>query len=118
MRWDADEQWSWELLDGRSDGVKFSIEFSQIMGIERDDSGGAIVTLLDGRTYRLDDSNDVDEDNKGIFVGPLRDPSMATDEPSWRYVSWEQFREIRFQHPAVDSVEAADVGPGSPGRRP
>ena len=60
IRWDADEEWSRELLDGRSQGVAFSIEFANV---ERDESRGAHVTLLDGRSFHLTRGNDVDEDN-------------------------------------------------------
>ncbi|MGI9627847.1 MAG: hypothetical protein ACR2QM_13505, partial [Longimicrobiales bacterium] len=68
IRWDADEEWSWEFLDGTSEGVGFKIEFGQISRIERGEAFGADVTLVDGRSYTLEDSNDVSWDNKGIFV--------------------------------------------------
>ena len=114
VRWDADEQWSWELLNGRSEGVDFTIEFSQILGIERDDPSGASVTLLDGRIFRLDGSNDVDWDNKGIFIEPLPDDPLArAAESPWRFVSWDEFREVRFQHP-VDHSEDEGAGRSGP----
>lgn len=96
IRWDADEESSWELLDGRSKGVLFKIEFSNIDQIVRSDVSGAHVTLVDGRTFELDDSNDVDWDNKGILVAVDAIGEELTSPPTWRYVSWEEFREIRF----------------------
>ena len=104
IRWDADEEWSWELLNGRSDDVDFQIEFGNIEHIEANEDGGARVTLLDGRSFELDGSNDVSADNKGIFVFPPSDeiPEAERDSerPAWRYISWEDFREARFQHPS------------------
>ena len=103
IRWDADEEWSWELLNGRSDDVDFQIEFGNIEHIEANEDGGARVTLLDGRSFELDGSNDVSADNKGIFVFPPSDeiPEAERDSerPAWRYISWEDFREVRFRHP-------------------
>ena len=59
IRWDADEAASWEFLNGRADDVVFTIEFGYVSRIERGQAFGARVTLLDGRTFELDDSNDV-----------------------------------------------------------
>lgn len=120
IRWDADEEWSWELLQGSSDDVEFSIEFGNIAHIEREESEGARVTLHDGRSFHLTSGNDIDHDNRGIFIFPVTAGGAAdggrTDgaaagqadgaaagqtEPEWRYVAWEDFREVRF-HPTDD----------------
>ena len=103
IRWDADEAASWEMLNGRADDVVFTIEFGNVSRIERGEAFGAKVTLLDGRTFELDDSNDVDWDNKGILVAP-RGPngSARPDESRWRVVEWAEFREIRFRHVTKD----------------
>ena len=113
VRWDADEHWSWELLNGSSEGVAFTIEFGQIEQIERADSSGAIVTLLDGRTFHLEGSNDVDENNKGIFVEPTGGKAAEVEgaeetesELGWRYVEWVDFRQVRFEHPSEAMIEA------------
>ena len=71
IRWDADEAGSWEFLNGRNeDGVVFTIEFGFLSRIERREAWGSLVTLLDGRSFELEDSNDVDWDNKGILIAP------------------------------------------------
>lgn len=107
IRWDADEGASWELLNGRTEVAAFAIELSQVARIERGEAFGAIVTLVDGRSFALDHSNDVDWDNKGILVAPEdADPAVAS---SWRLVSWEDFREVRF------GLDAA-AGEREPGR--
>ena len=69
IRWDNDEEYTWEMLDGEiRDGVALDIEFGAIRSIERVGYDHSRVTLKDGRTFELGDSNDVDEDNKGLYV--------------------------------------------------
>ena len=104
IRWDADEEWSWELLQGSSNDVEFSIEFGNVTHIAREESDGARVTLRDGRSYHLTGGNDVDRDNRGIFIFSAVDSTEANrGDPEWRYVAWEDFREVRFH--AVDAEE-------------
>ncbi len=104
IRWDADEAGSWELLNGREDDVIFTIEFSYVSRIVRGEVFGATVTLLDGRSFELDDSNDVDWNNKGILIAPqAATRSGGPDESRWRVVPWDQFKEVRFRHdPALE----------------
>ncbi len=109
IRWDADESESWEFLNGRTADAVFTIEFGQVSRIERGEAFGAKVTLLDGRTFELDDSNDVDWDNKGILIAPIgTDGGSDTDGSRWRVIPWDDFREVRFSHDTV-------VGGQSPG---
>ena len=98
IRWDADEAATWEMLDGLADDVAFTIEFANVSRIERGEVFGARVTLLDGRTFELDDSNDVDWDNKGILIA-LEGASggSGADGSRWRVVTWDEFREVRFR---------------------
>lgn len=117
IRWDGDEEFSWELLDGRDGHLTFDVEFGQIASIERirevsigltigptgadvenDRTEWARVTLLDGRVLDLDGSNDVDDSNKGIFV--LEEGSGASpddEEALWVMVRWDDFRAVRFE---------------------
>ena len=57
------------------------------------------MTLLDGRSFDLDDSNDVDWDNKGILV-LVEAEGTAGQEPDgeWRFIDWDDFLEVRFDH--------------------
>ena len=99
IRWDADEAGSWEFLNGLEENVVFTIEFGYVSRIERGEAFGATVTLLDGRSFELDDSNDVDWDNKGILIAPQL--SIAAADPGaarWRVIPWDEFREVRFRH--------------------
>ena len=99
IRWDADEESSWESLNGRADDVIFAIEFGMVSRITRGEVFGATVTLLDGRTFELDDSNDVNWDNKGILITPeVPNSGGASDGSVWRLVTWDQFKEVRFRH--------------------
>lgn len=113
IRWDADEEWTWEHLDGSSDNVEFDVEFANIASIERNGDEGARVTLRDGRSYELSGSNDVDTGNRGIFVFLEAAPAAGdrngggTDAPGdrgeWRHVAWEDFREAHFRRPPAGS---------------
>jgi len=96
IRWDADEEYSWEILNGEDRDIVYDVEFGNIRTIERDSSRSALVTLLDGRVLELEGSDDVDEDNKGIFI-QVDDSSRARDG-GWVLVDWHDFREIRFEH--------------------
>ena len=117
IRWDGDEEYSWELLDGWDGGVSFDIEFAHIATIEKyigqnvtvnvGPTGvsvshpvkeGAQVTLRDGRVFELFDSNDVDESNNGVFVLEAGSGSSPDDlEAEWVMVKWEDFRTLRFE---------------------
>lgn len=85
VRWDVDEESTWELLNGQLDGIQFHVELSQVLAI-RKFRYGAKVDLLDGRSFYLSGSNDVKWSNKGIEV--RSDGSVY--EVAWR--DFEQFR--------------------------
>jgi hypothetical protein len=91
IRWDDDEEYTWEMLNGEAGGVDFNIQFGQIRSIEHRSQRGATVTLLDGRVFHLPDSNDVDDGNRGIYVSDA--PGDVTG------VDWSDFEEIRFHRP-------------------
>jgi len=117
IRWDGDEEYSWELLDGLDGDLRFDVEFGQIASIERHlgasasltlsptgldvettRTDGSRVTLRDGRILELDGSNDVDDTNHGIFVleeGSGRSPD--DEEAEWVMVRWVDFRVVRFE---------------------
>jgi len=88
IRWDNDEEYTWEILDGNSRDIEFNIEFGKIKQISKKSYRGAEVTLWDGRTFDLRDSNDVDDDNKGIFV--------TLDDGDDVLVEWEDFARVEF----------------------
>jgi len=90
IMWDADETYTWELLDGKMDDVDFSIEFGNIKSIDKTSRRGSEVTLKDGRKLRLRDSNDIDDGNKGVIV---RTNDDRDDEVM---IDWDDFESIRL----------------------
>lgn len=82
--WDADEAYTWEMLRGQVHGVDFHVEFGNVERIEKSDRG-ALVTLVDGRTFELSGSNDVDRGNRGITI--------HTDGREYE-VEWRDFAEV------------------------
>ncbi|MBN2184945.1 MAG: hypothetical protein JW746_06420 [Candidatus Krumholzibacteriota bacterium] len=89
IRWDSDEEYTWEYIDGDYHDIDMDIEFSNIAEIEKSGSRSSIVTLWDGRSFRLRGSNDVDDDNKGIFI------EMENGDDSEIY--WDDFEKVTFK---------------------
>ncbi len=92
IRWDNDEEAAWEVLDGRSDSVDFAIDFGLVRQIVRSGTGSARVSLADGRTFELEGTTDIGEENRGIFV--------ATDAGETVLVRWRDFISATFEEGA------------------
>lgn len=90
IRWDNDEEYSWEMLNGSYGRIDFQIEFAFIRSIEKISRRGSEVTLSDGRVFRLRGSNDVDGDNKGVYV-------ILADGDEVR-VDWDDFASVAFSN--------------------
>ncbi|MBU8921492.1 MAG: hypothetical protein KOO63_06710 [Bacteroidales bacterium] len=88
IRWDDDEEYDWELIDGNYRDIEFNVEFRNIAEIHKKGSRSAIIILMDGRTFRLRGSNDVDEDNKGIYI--------ETGNGEEEEIYWEDFEKVVF----------------------
>ncbi len=88
IRWDNDEEYTWEILDGDYHDIEFDIEFGYIKEIAKRSYRSSDVTVLDGRSFRLRGSNDVDEDNKGVYV--------TLDNGEEVEVDWEDFEKVEF----------------------
>jgi hypothetical protein len=98
IRWDNDEQYAWELLDGRIDGVELAIEMGHVRSVERVVGEGLAgeeaetesrVTLSDGRVLTLGDDRDVSEGNRGVFVDP--------GDGETHFVAWHDFVRADFE---------------------
>ena len=89
IRWDDDEEYTWEILDGDYRGAAFDIEFGLIKSIEKNSTRTALITVWDGRSFRLRGSNDVDDENKGIFI------TLANGEIE--EIGWDEFEKVEFQ---------------------
>lgn len=88
VRWDDDEAFSWEILNGSERGVELHVELGNVASIERGDGRGAIVELRDGRRFALTGSNDVESGNRGISI---------FDGRVHHEVDWEDFESVRFE---------------------
>jgi hypothetical protein len=86
IRWDNDEEYGWELLNGRVGNRIYAIELAHVREISRRSTRSSDVTLHDGRMLQLDGSNDVGQGNKGIVV--------EMDDGSARFVDWSAIRDL------------------------
>lgn len=86
--WDDDEEYTWELLNGEDRDLEFEIEFGLIKEIRKNSYRSATVVLKDGREFRLRGSNDVDEDNNGIFV--------EMDDGGDVIIDWDEFDRLEL----------------------
>jgi hypothetical protein len=84
--WDNDEEYSWEHLNGEYKSMEMDIPFSAISMIEKDSRRGSVVTLRNGDSYVLTGSNDVDDDNRGIFV--------VSDNGDVEEIDWYDFEKL------------------------
>jgi hypothetical protein len=100
--WDNDERLSTDKLDGDNADGDVAIKFSDIAMIEK--SGrGSDVRLKSGRTLFLDNSNDVNDGNRGVLV--------VVPEIGVIKFSWKAFRNVSFMAspssgPSYDSFKA------------
>lgn len=91
IQWDQDEGLSTDALDGETRDADMSIPFGNVRTIERHSSRSSRVVLTDGREMILEGSNDVDDDNRGIFVDDVRFGRVL--------VTWDAFDRAEFSVP-------------------
>ncbi len=96
IQWDKEECLATDLLEGENQDGNLKIEMGKIKTIERHGKNSSAVRLRDGRQVVMRGSNDVDSDNRGIFVDDARYGRVL--------VSWEAFEKLDF--------EESDSGPG------
>ncbi len=89
IRWDDDEEYTWEVIDTEFRDVEMDIELGYISTIRRKGCCSAIITLWDGHEFKVKGSNDVDDENKGIFV--------ILDSGEEIEVDWEDFDYVEFK---------------------
>ncbi len=65
---DLDEEYTFELLNGEDDDVKFIIPFSNIKEITPRGSYSANIVLKDGSKLNLEDGQDVSDKNLGMLI--------------------------------------------------
>ncbi|HXT21970.1 MAG TPA: hypothetical protein VN923_14560, partial [Thermoanaerobaculia bacterium] len=106
VQWDQEECVGSDELDGETrDGDDVSLKMGTIRAIERRGSGSSTVTLSDGRRLVLSDTNDVDDDNRGIYV---EDPRYGRV-----LIEWRAFERVDFK----DGGSGPGYGAFKPGAR-
>jgi hypothetical protein len=85
IHFDLDASESWELLEGTSGGLSYSIPFARVASLERRDSV-AIVTLVGGGELRLDDDPSAVQQPVGVVV--------VSDGGGETFVPWRELRRI------------------------
>ncbi len=88
IMWDAEECISSDILDGEAQEGDFEIEFGNIHSIERRSSSSSIVVLKDGREFILRGTNDVNDENRGIYVEDKRYGKVT--------ISWDDFEKVTY----------------------
>ena len=86
---DLDEEWTWEMLDGSSNEIDYTVPFAMVASIEPAGRSGCVVRLRNGIELELEDSHDVSHDNSGVVVIPT-----GSGEPG--YVPWREIVKIEF----------------------
>ncbi|GHN00578.1 hypothetical protein WSM22_20670 [Cytophagales bacterium WSM2-2] len=86
---DLDEQYNFELFQGKSDGVEYIIPLRNIKQILVQRGREADVVLNNGKKLTLSNSQDVGEMNHGLLV--------FTDDKNPVYVAWENVQEIQLK---------------------
>jgi len=87
LQWDHDERVTNDELNGEYEDGDLDIKFGKIKSIKKV-WGGSEVTLHSGRTFKLDGTNDVDGNNRGIIVNI---PGQGRVD-----IDWDEFEEIVF----------------------
>ena len=106
IQWDKDECLSTDKLDGESSDGDMEIEMGRIRIIERHTRDSSRVVLTSGREFILDDTNDVDSGNRGIFV---EDPRFGRV-----LVKWDAFERLTLEEPETSGPSYADFEPAKP----
>lgn len=88
IQWDMDECLTTDVLDGDTEDGDVSIRMGAIASIERLSRRGALVTLGDGREMRLEGSNDVNDQNRGVMIEDERFGRVT--------VAWRAFERVTF----------------------
>lgn len=106
IQWDQQECLSTDKLDGEGPDGDMAMEMGEIASIERDSHRASRVTLRNGREVVLSGTNDVDDDNRGIYV---EDPRFGRV-----LVQWEAFERVDFSEPGSSGPTYAELEEGGP----
>lgn len=88
IQWDHDERLTTDKLDGDTEDGDLSIDFGNILSIEREGYNSSRVVLKSGRDMDLRGSNDVNSENRGIIV--------TTEKLGRVDIPWKEFKKVEF----------------------
>lgn len=89
IRWDDDENFTCDILDGKFKHYDVKIEFDNVRSIRYRSQRSAIVEFKSKKKLKLTGSNDVGDGHKGVVITPSRGRDA--------YVSWRDFERVEFQ---------------------
>jgi hypothetical protein len=89
MIFDLDEEYDFELLQGKSDEIEFAVPLRNIKQITVLNGHRADVTLKNGQKLALEESQDVGDLHQGVLI--------FTSKDSPTYVAWEDIKSIELR---------------------
>lgn len=95
--YDADEAYSWELLEGSAEGWLYSIPFAKVRSVEPLGPDSSRVTLHDGSAVELQGSSDINKNNEGVMIFDA--------EGGLTYLPWAEVAKVEFQAPAEELTD-------------
>lgn len=88
--YDLDEQYDFELLQGKQHDCEYAVPFRSVKRIKAHDDTSCEVELKNGERLMLDDGQDVNGKNQGILV-------FASGKANPQYIPWDKVSEIEFR---------------------
>jgi hypothetical protein len=87
---DLDEEFDFELLQGKHHELEYSTPFRNVKKIKQFDDSRCELELKDGHKIMLSDGQDVDGRNQGILI-------FASGKGGPKYISWDKVSEIELR---------------------
>lgn len=88
--YDLDEEFEFELLQGKSNDLEYIIPFYKVKRVEVVSANRCLIELKTGEKVSLEDAQDINEKNQGLLVF-----SDAKSDP--KYIRWEEVKSIDFK---------------------
>ena len=108
IQWDKQECLNTDIIDGhdKKTQVEMEVPFGNIQSVERLDADSSRWTFHGGESVELYGTNDVNHENRGIWV----------ESPEWGRVavSWSAFERLDFVVPPGSGPSYLDFGPPRP----
>ncbi|MEH0156899.1 hypothetical protein V6R21_22410 [Limibacter armeniacum] len=89
LAFDLDEFWDFEMLDGTDNRMEYKIPFRKVKKVQPKNYNFSLITLKNGASLLLGDSQDVSKNNDGILI--FTENKLDGEK---QYVSWSEIDEI------------------------